>query len=45
MSELARDEKRHLDEQNDTALLTLLMNLLILPTKTNTRQKQLMKTS
>jgi hypothetical protein len=39
ISDPTRDEERLLDEQNDTALLTLPMNLLILPTKINTRQK------
>jgi hypothetical protein len=43
ISEPAWDEERLLDERNDTALLTLPMNLLILPAKTNTRQKQLME--
>jgi hypothetical protein len=38
MSNPARDEVRLLDEWNDTALLTLLMNLLILPTEINTRK-------
>jgi hypothetical protein len=41
--ELAWDEERLLDERNDTAFLTLLTNLLILPAKTNTRQKQLVE--
>jgi hypothetical protein len=41
--ELAWDEERLLDEWNDTAFLTLLTNLLILPAKTNTRQKQLVE--
>jgi hypothetical protein len=41
--EPARDEEWLLDERNATALLTLPMNLLILPTKTNTRQKQLLE--
>jgi hypothetical protein len=43
ISEPTWDEERLLDERNDTALLTLPMNLLILPAKTNTRQKQLME--
>jgi hypothetical protein len=42
-SEHAWDEERLLDERNDTALLTLPMNLLILPAKTNTRKKQLVE--
>jgi hypothetical protein len=33
ISEPARDEEGLVDEQNDTALLTLPMNLLILPAK------------
>jgi hypothetical protein len=37
------DEARLLDEWNDTTLLTKLTNLLILPAKMNTRQKQLME--
>jgi hypothetical protein len=43
ISEPARDKEWLLDEQNDTALLTLPMNLLILLAKTNTRQKQLVE--
>jgi hypothetical protein len=43
MLEPAQDEARLLDERNDTTLLTLLTNLLILPAKTNTRQKQLVE--
>jgi hypothetical protein len=38
-----QDEEQLLDEWNDTALLTLLTNLLILLAKTSTRQKQLME--
>jgi hypothetical protein len=38
------DEERLHVERNDTALLTLLTNLLILPAKTNARQKQLIET-
>jgi hypothetical protein len=44
VSEPTQDEERLLDERDDTPFLTLLMNLLILPAKTNIRQKQLMKT-
>jgi hypothetical protein len=41
MLDLARGEEQLLDEQNDTTLLTLLTNLLILPANTSTRKKQL----
>jgi hypothetical protein len=44
ISKPAWDEEQLIDEQNDTTLLTLQMNLLILPTKTNIRYKQLMET-
>jgi hypothetical protein len=41
--EPAWDGEQLLDERNDIALLIFPMNLLILPTKTNTRQKQLVE--
>jgi hypothetical protein len=43
ISKPAWDEEQLLVERNNTTLLTLLTNLLILSAKTNTRQKQLME--